>query len=112
MPGARIGYPAVANSTPASPQYVTLTLNNIAPTLASINPNSLSTGSASPTEILIIGSNFLPTSMVQVGRTDRPTTYFSSTELVAQLTVADQAKAGTLSFTVVNPPPGGGVRLR
>jgi hypothetical protein len=106
--GARIGYLAVADSTPASPQYVTLTLNNVAPTLASVNPNSLSTGSTSPTDVLLIGSNFLPTSMVQVGGTNRPTTYFSSTELIAQLSVADQAKAGTLSFSVVNPPPGGG----
>jgi hypothetical protein len=91
-------------SSPAA----TLAVNNPAPGSLSLNPSTLTAGSSSPTTITVSGTNFLPVSTVQVGGSNRPTTFASSTQLTFQLTVADQAAASRLNVSVVNPAPGGG----
>jgi uncharacterized repeat protein (TIGR01451 family) len=48
---------------------------------------------------------------VQVNGSARATTFVSATQLTFQLTVADQATAGNLAMTVVNPAPGGGTSV-
>src|SRR5205814_9403767 len=53
-------------------------------------------------------TNFAITSVVRWNGTSRTTTYFSSTQLQAQITAADIATAGTASVTVFSPTPGGG----
>jgi hypothetical protein len=108
-PGARIAYLAIGSNTTSSPQYVTLAVNNPFPVISGLSPSALQSGSNSPTAILLFGSNLLPSSVVQVGGTNRSTSYISSTQVSFQLTVADQAAPSNLSVTVVNPAPSGGI---
>jgi hypothetical protein len=83
-------------------------INNPIPGALTLTPTTLVTGSSSAATIMVGGSNFLPSSVVQVGGAARATTYVSGTQLTFQLTVADQATAGRLAVTVVTPAPGGG----
>ena len=106
--GSRIGYLNIASDAPASPQFVTLTINNPIPSISSFGLPFVPAGSTTPLNLLVVGSNFLPSSIVQVNGSNRLTGYLNSSYLEVQLTVADQATAGSLSITVVNPTPGGG----
>src|SRR5262249_23591797 len=82
-------------------------INNPAPSLLIIVPNSGTAGG--PDFLLTIGGlNFVSTSVVQWNGSPRATTYVTSAILVATITAADIANAGTASVTVNNPPPGGG----
>ena len=106
--GPRIGYLSIASSSPVSPQYVTLTTNNAVPSITSVNPPYVASGTLVPLTIVLIGQNFMPASIVQVNGSSRLTGYFSSNEVIFQLTTADLASVGGLSVTVTNPPPNGG----
>lgn len=92
----------------ASPA-ASLAVTNPAPGSILVTPNVVGTGTAVPTSITVTGANFVPTTVVQVDGSARPTTYVSSTELTSALTVADQASAGSLSITASTPAPGGGL---
>ncbi len=103
---------------PAGNLYVADRLNNrvlaydvpeahAAPTLASIGPTTVAAGSPA-LALTVTGSNFVAGSVVRVGGSDRPTTWLSSTQLVAALTAADAAAGGPLAITVFTPAPGGG----
>ncbi len=83
-------------------------INNPAPGAISLTPVLLPTGVTTATTVTVNGSNFLPSSTIQVGTAARPTTYVSATQLTFQLTSADQATAGRLAVSVVTPSPGGG----
>jgi sugar lactone lactonase YvrE len=78
-----------------------------APTLTAPAPTTVAAGSP-PFALTVTGSNFVAGSMVRVGGSDRPTTWLSSTRLVATLTAADAAAGGPLAITVFTPAPGGG----
>jgi 6-phosphogluconolactonase (cycloisomerase 2 family) len=56
----------------------------------------------------VIGTGFVPTSVVFVNGNSRVTTYESSSLLQATLLPGDLSQGGTLNITVVNSPPGGG----
>jgi Lactonase, 7-bladed beta-propeller len=56
----------------------------------------------------VIGTGFVPTSVVFVNGSSRVTTYESSSLLQATLLPGDLSQGGTLNITVVNLPPGGG----
>jgi hypothetical protein len=60
-------------------------------------------------DVLVTGSNFIRTSVVKVGKVGRDTEFRNSKELSVKLLAEDLAKAGSVSLTVTNPPPGGGV---
>jgi YVTN family beta-propeller protein len=81
-----------------------LTVNNPIPTLKSFSPTRVTAGQA--TSVTVSGTNFVSTSAISVNGTLLPTTYVTSTLLVATLPATLQA--GTASVTVVNPAPGGG----
>jgi hypothetical protein len=83
------------------------TVNNPAPSLASLSPSSATAGSGDFT-LTVSGSNFVNGSVVQVGGSSRNTAFVSSTQLTATIPAADVASAGTISITVVNSAPGGG----
>ena len=83
-------------------------VNNPAPGTISLTPATLSTGATTVTTAAVNGSNFRPSSTIQVGTTTRATTYVSATQLTFQLTVADQATAVRLTVSVVTPTPGVG----
>lgn len=99
----------VRNPTPGggttTPQ--SFTINNPVPTLTSLDPASVTAGSAGFT-LMLNGTNFNASSVVQVGRANRTTTLVNNTKLSIAITASDIANAGTLNLTVTNPTPGGG----
>jgi hypothetical protein len=86
---------------------LTLTNNFPVPTANSVSPTSVLVGGADQT-ITVNGLNFFPPSKVMLNGTALTTTFVNSGELQAVVPAADLATAGTLSFTVLNPTPGGG----
>ncbi|HEY4357359.1 MAG TPA: IPT/TIG domain-containing protein [Acidobacteriaceae bacterium] len=97
------GAPGGGTSAAAS-----LAVNNGLPGPITLTPNVVVKGTATETTITVTGTNFMPGSVMKVTNSPRVTTYVSSTQLTFQLTVADQATAGTFAVSVVNPSPGGG----
>ncbi len=95
----------------ADDAVVTLKVPNPTPVIESIRPASQPAGSPAFT-LYVIGTGFMPTSVVQWNGSARPTTYDSSTKLRADISAADLATAGPfpqlIPITVVNPAPGGG----
>ncbi len=85
----------------------TVTVNNPVPTISSLSQTSAVEGSGS---ILLIvnGTNFVRSSVVQWNGTALATTFVSSAQLDATIPASDLAEEGTNNVTVVNPPPGGG----
>jgi uncharacterized protein (TIGR03437 family) len=86
---------------------VTFAINNPAPAITSINPSSVTAGSAAFT-LTVNGTGFVSGSTVQWNGANRATTFASATNLTAAITAADIATAGAASVTVVNSTPGGG----
>ncbi len=86
---------------------LTLTVNNPAPTLSSLSPNSAFKGDPAFT-LTITGTNFVNGSIVRWNGLDRVTTFISSTQLTAAIPESDLASDGIANVTVFNPMPGGG----
>ena len=85
------------------------TVNNLVPTLTSLNPNSVQAGGPSFT-LTVNGTNFVSGSVVRWNGSDKMTTFVSATQLMAMITAADiAAPGGMASVTVFNPLPGGGL---
>jgi len=91
----------------AGQQVVALSRANPLPTLNSLSPGAVSSGSAGFT-LSVKGSNFLPESQVIFGGTARPTSFINSDELRIEVSAADIAAAGSINVRVNNPAPGGG----
>jgi len=85
----------------------TFTVNNLAPTIASLSPGATVAGGAAFT-LTVNGSGFVNGSTVQWKGSPRTTNFISATQLTAQIPAADIAAAGTASVTVATPAPGGG----
>lgn len=83
------------------------TVGNPKPALTSLSPSSITASSAGFT-LTVTGSSFVSSSVVRWKRSDRPTTFVSSTQLQAAIPASDIATAGTADITVSNPSPGGG----
>src|SRR5258708_36962018 len=88
------------HSPPPSP-------SNPVPTITSLSPNSVAAGSTTFT-LIVTGTNFLSSSMVQWNASARPTMVASGTQVQAQISAADVAASGSVNVTVLNPSPGGG----
>ena len=105
------GTPSITVFTPApgggTSAAITLSVNNPAPTLASLSPSSVTAGGAA-FPLTITGTKFVASSVVQIGGAPRATTFVSSTQLTAGILAADITSAGSPSITVVTPAPGGG----
>jgi N-acetylneuraminic acid mutarotase len=99
----------VVNPTPGggASSGLTFTINNPAPTAASLSPSSGTAGGAAFT-LTVTGTNFVSSSTVLWNGTGLTTTYVSATQLTASVPASDIAKAGKATVTVVNPTPGGG----
>ena len=78
-----------------------------APVVSSLDPAAVVVGSAA-TSLRVIGSQFFPTTVIQVNGTARPTSFVSQTELQTTLSAQDLAAVTTLAITVFTPAPGGG----
>jgi hypothetical protein len=96
-----------ANDSGTASLSVTGSDYNLSPTLSSIAPNAIKSGSAD-TAITVTGTNFVPASTVMLGTTDLSTTYTSSTQLSATVPAAQLATMGWASLSVSSPAPGGG----
>lgn len=70
--------------------------------LLSVSPTSVTVG-APAFMLTVLGTGFTNSSVVQWNGAARPTTYVSSSELVAQIGAADIASLGTASVTVEDP---------
>jgi N-acetylneuraminic acid mutarotase len=86
---------------------VSIVLNPL-PTLQSVSPFPLLTGSGAQT-ITLTGSGFISSSTVLWNGQARTSQYVSPTTLTASLTAADVAKSGTATVQVSNPAPYGGM---
>jgi hypothetical protein len=108
---ASAGTPSLAVVTPApgggTSAALALSVNNPAPTLASLSPSSATAGGPAFT-LTATGTNFTPTSVVRVNGVNRATSFVSAAQLTAAILATDIASAGTPSLTVVTPTPGGG----
>ncbi|MCE9641817.1 MAG: hypothetical protein K8S22_16995 [Betaproteobacteria bacterium] len=94
---------------------VNFTVNNPAPTLASIVPSSGNRAPGAPVviPITLTGTNFLSTSTVTVsagavGVSFSAVTVVNSTTITANLTIASGAVTGARTIRVTNPAPVGG----
>jgi hypothetical protein len=80
---------------------------NLSPTLSSVAPNAIRSGSVDTT-ITVTGTNFVPGSTVMLGTTTLNTTYTSSTQLSATVPAAQLTGMGWATLSVASPSPGGG----
>jgi hypothetical protein len=107
------GWPLVyvQNSSGTASVPTTFTVNNPIPALASLSPQTIAPGSADH-PLSVGGSNFNPSSKIQINGTPLPTSFVSATSLSAQIPAGYFVNSGNsnlvLSVTVVNPSPGGG----
>lgn len=105
------GTASITIATPApgggTSNAITVAIDNPAPVLAALNPNPALAGTGAFT-LMVTGSNFVSTSVVQWNATPRATTFVSSTSLQAAITAADVSSTGSALISVVNPAPAGG----
>lgn len=80
---------------------------NLTPTIAGVSPQAVLSGS-SDTTITVTGSNFAAGAEVLLSGKPLPTTFNSSTEVLATVPAADLANLGWAAISVTNPAPGGG----
>jgi uncharacterized protein (TIGR03437 family) len=80
---------------------------NPVPQLGSLSPGSAGPGSQGFL-MTANGSSFVQGTQLQWNGSARPTTYRSSTQLLAAISASDLTASGTAQITVFNPPPGGG----
>lgn len=80
---------------------------NPTPALTSLTPTQITAG-AGATTFTLTGTGFVSNSAVDLDGSPVGSTYASSTQLQVSLPASEFAAAGTHSFTVVNPIPGGG----
>src|SRR5258706_10406091 len=99
---AGCGAVSSSNSTP-SPTPTP----NPSPSLTSVTPSSAPAGSAS-LMMVVNGTGFVQSSIVQWNQGNRTPTFVSSTQLQVTLTPADLASGELVQIVVVNPAPGGG----
>jgi len=84
-----------------------VTINNPAPTISQALPTTVVLGAVSPV-VALVGTGFVPTTVIDVNGQARLTVYVSATQVEVTLTAADVAATGSLSLTAVNGTPGGG----
>jgi len=84
---------------------VNLEVTNPAPTITKTLPTTVVLGAVSPV-IEVVGTGFVPTSVLDVNGQARSTFYVSATQVEVILTAADVAATGSLSLTAVNGTPG------
>ncbi|MGH9838638.1 MAG: beta strand repeat-containing protein [Blastocatellia bacterium] len=86
---------------------VAVAVINSTPTITSLDPGSVTAGSVA-FPLTVNGSSFVSGAVVNWNGSPRPTTFVNNSKLVAQITAADVAGAGTAEVAVTNPLPGGG----
>jgi len=113
VPSADLASPASISVTvtngsgAASSAPVTFAIGEqTAPMIAALAPATVTVGN--PTfQLVVTGTNFLPTATVQWGGSTLPTTFGSATQLTAQVTAAQLAAPASVPVTVINNPAAG-----
>jgi PhoPQ-activated pathogenicity-related protein len=107
-------YTVVALFTSANPAYVnglslpvTFTVNNPLPAVTSLNTMSVPEGSASFT-LSVVGSGFVPGSLVRWNGTSLATTLADANHLQATIPASNLVEEGVFAIDVFNSGPGGG----
>ena len=83
-------------------------ISSAAPTLGAITPNTASSGSSGLT-LALVGSNFVPDSVVSFNGAPLTTTFVDENDLTALLPAADLVNAGAFPVTVTNPDTAGAI---
>jgi uncharacterized repeat protein (TIGR01451 family) len=83
-----------------------ITVTNPAPVIVSLAPSTID--KTFPPTIVVTGTGFVPTSVLQLNNGARQTSFVNPTRLSLTLTAADLNTPGTDVVTVVNSAPGGG----
>ncbi len=109
-----LGSVSVANGSTvsnASAFQIAAPGENPAPTITALNPTWVwSHGAASQQALITVsGSNFIEGASVLVNGASRPTTFVDGTHLQVLILGSDLLMPGSLSISVTNPPPGGGL---
>lgn len=99
--------PTTSNNQATSSVTVTGSTYNLQPTISSIVPAAIVSGSTD-TVVAITGAGFTSGSTVQLGATALTTSYNSPTSLSATVPAAQLTTLGWAPLTVSNPTPGGG----
>jgi len=99
--------PAPGGGTSNAQTFTINNPNNPVPTTTSLSPSSATAGGPAFT-LTVNGSGFVANSVVRWSGASRTTTYVSATQMIASISTADIAAAGTAQVTVFNPAPGGG----
>jgi len=81
---------------------VTFTVLPNNPTLTSLNPSTVLTGSGAFT-LHVTGSNFASNAIVRLNNANRTTTFIDSSHLDAAILASDVSSTRTLTITVLNP---------
>jgi len=95
------------SSTSGSGAKVDLEVDSPSPTTTQLVPSNLPAGSAA-SSIVVTGTGFVSSTVINVGGSPHPTIYTSPTEVNVVPSAADLTAAGSLALTAVNPSPGGG----
>jgi hypothetical protein len=86
----------------------TFIITNPVPVISGISPSSRKAGQKAFT-LTVSGTNFVSGAVIRWNGADRLTTFVSSSQLTAAIPDSDIATPGTVSVTVFNPAPGGGL---
>ena len=98
--------PAPGGGTSGSLTF-TITTPNPVPALTTLSPSSATAGGTAFT-LTVNGGSFVSSSVVRWNGTNQTTTFVSATQLIAAISAANIATAGSASVTVFTPAPGGG----
>jgi len=108
LTSAEIASVSVLNpSTGYVSDSVSFTVNNPPPILTSVSPNNVNAG-AGNTPVTLFGTYFNTQTVAIAGVTNLTTTFLTSSSVSCTIPSAMLVSAGTISFTVNNPVPGGG----
>jgi hypothetical protein len=83
-----------------------ITVTNPAPVIVSLTPGTID--KTFPPTIIVTGTGFVPTTVLQLNGSARQTSFVNSTKANLTLTPADLNTPGTDAITAVNSAPGGG----
>lgn len=97
-----------STSTCTKTGTITIAGNNPQPQLTTLSPTSALVGSGAFT-LTVNGTGFVPSSVVRWGGQDRTTTFVSNSQITAAILNSDLNSAASISVTVFNPAPGGGL---
>ena len=78
-----------------------------APMISTLAPTTVTAGNAA-FQLVVTGTNFLPSATVEWNGSVIPTTFDSATQLTAQVTAAQVAAVASVPVTVLNDPAAGG----